>query len=779
MRGPSWITLVVMIAIGMLVRSILRRQLAGFVLLAVIGGLGMGFSMVAMAGARRADSAYDRLRLATRSPDAMFDGTGVDDATLGRLAEVPEVRAIARFSYTPVSPASLAPGVDSGAFVGFDDDFLTRVYRPLVLSGRLPRPDAADEVLVNESLAKVGHLRAGQRVTLVSGFDKPASIGDATIVGVVRGIFDVGANTQNLSMLLSKAFLDQHRDQLQIGPQPGVLVRLADGESGIAGFERAARAVTGRDVAAQFSGNDEAEPTARVLAVQTIGLALLGLVAFVATIAVTLQALSRLLDDALADLPILVAIGLRPRQRLTVGALLAVPVALVGCLVASGVATFASPLVPTGFARAVDPVRGIRVDLTVVVAMAIVWVLAIGGIGVALAWRHGRGSTRRRSRGRTGRLVGSLPARARLGCEAALVPVRGPGGAASRSALVAVAFAVTCVIALGTFGVSLRHLLDDPALQGWDFDAAIVSGDGSVDSLQQSLSGLSSDGNVEGIGWMSIVDVEIEGRPVEAYAFEPGGAIHPTMRFGHPPLADDEVVLGADIMARRGLSIGDTVEVAGQSDSTRLVVVGSATYPELGNNSDLAGGASLTMATASRLGVVVHGGAALIRLGPGARTGSLAKYSGAGEFVMPFRPPRVRNLEQVGALPWVLATFVALLGLFAVGHGMWRSVRARRRDLAVLATVGFRPRDLRAIVLWQATCIAVVGIGFGVIAGIILGKAAWTAVAGFTGVVDQLVVPVLGIVVVTVVVLGLHGLIGLMAARWAVNSSPAVGLRSE
>ena len=768
-----------MIAIRMLVRSVLRRQLAGFVLLAVIGGLGMGFAMTAVAGARRADSAYDRLRLATRSPDAMFDGTGVDDATLRRLADVVEVRAIARFSYTPVAPAPLVPGVDSGAFVGFDEDFLTGVYRPLVLSGRLPRPGAADEVLVNEKLASVGHLRAGQRVSLVSGFEKPVPIGDATIVGVARGIFDVGANTQNPAMLLSKAFLDQHRDQLQIGPQPGVLVRLAGGESGIAGFERAARTATGSDVGAQFSGSDEAESTDRVLAVQTIGLALLGLVAFVATIAVTLQALSRLFDDALADLPILVAIGLRPRQRLTVGALLAVPVALVGCLVAAGVALLASPLVPTGFARAVDPIRGIHVDLTVVSVMAALWVLAIGSIGVALAWGHGRGSTRRRSRGRTGRLVRSLPDRARLGCEAALVPLRGPAGAASRSALAAAAIAVTCVMALGTFGTSLTHLLDDPALQGWDFDAAIGSGDGNVDSLQQSLSGLSSDGNIAGVGWMSIVDVTIKGRPVEAYAFEPGGAIHPTMRFGHPPIADDQVVLGADIIRKGGLSIGDTVAVAGPSASARLVVVGSATYPELGNNSDLAGGASLTAATARRLGAVEHGGAALIRLRPGATASELAKYSDAGELVVPFRPSRVRNLEQVGALPWVLAGFVAVLGVFAVAHGMWRSVRARRRELAVLATIGFRPRDLRAIILSQAICIAVVGIGFGMIAGIILGKAAWSAVAGFTGVVDQFVAPVLGIVVVGVIVLVLHGLIGLLAARWAVDSSPAVGLRSE
>jgi hypothetical protein len=45
--------------------------------------------------------------------------------------------------------------------------------------------------------------------------------------------------------------------------------------------------------------------------------------------------------------------------------------------------------------------------------------------------------------------------------------------------------------------------------------------------------------------------VEIAGQPTEAWAFDPdGGGIHPTMRSGRPPLADDEIVLGADWSSR-------------------------------------------------------------------------------------------------------------------------------------------------------------------------------------------------------------------------------------
>ena len=38
------------------------------------------------------------------------------------------------------------------------------------------------------------------------------------------------------------------------------------------------------------------------------------------------------------------------------------------------------------------------------------------------------------------------------------------------------------------------------------------------------------------------------------------------------------------------------------------------------------------------------------------------------------------------------------LALLAIAHGLWRTVRGRLREFAVLAAMGFRPRDLRAVV---------------------------------------------------------------------------------
>jgi hypothetical protein len=713
-----------------------RRQTAALVALALLGGLGLGFATTAASGARRADSAYNRLRVESLAPDALFDVTDLSDQDVARLARLRGVLSIARFSYTPVAPSPLMPGVDAGAFVGLDPDFLFSVYRPIVLSGRLPDPTAGDEVVVNEALARIGHLEAGQRVELVSGFDQPAPIGEATVVGIVRGIFDVGANSGNPTVLLSERFLEQHRDGVQLGPQPAGLVRLVGGERDLPAFRRDAGEIVGRDVVPGFSGDDEATGPNRTLRVQTVGLGILALVAGIVTLGAVAQALSRLLDRALADLPMLVAIGVRPRQRLTLGALLALPVALGGGVVAMGLAFVASPLIPTGFARTVDPVRGHHLDVTIVAGALCVWALMLVGAGVGLAWRHGHSTGR--DLGRRRRSIRALPLRVRLGCEAALAPVSGAGGIAARSALVAAVVGVGGVVSVATFGASLAHLLDAPELQGWSFDAAIVNGDEDVDSMRQALAALPEDRAISEVGWATLVDIDIGGRAVEAYAFDPGSErLHPTVGSGRPPSADDEIVLGRDFDA----SLGDRVVVSGPAGQESLVVVGSATYPELGNNSDLGGSASLARATASRLGAVEHGSAALIRLRAGHVPAELDAYSDVGEVVTPFRSPRVRNLEELGELPWLLALFASAVGLLAVGHGLWASARARRRERAVLASIGFCPGDLRAMLLWQALCIAGIGAIVGVAAGVVGGTDAWSVVADATAVVDHKVVP--------------------------------------
>src|SRR3954454_9992921 len=143
---------------------------------------------------------------------------------------------------------------------------------------------------------------------------------------------------------------------------------------------REAGTAAGRRVAPVSAAGDAAV-VHRSLAVQSVGLAALGSILLAATLAAALQVLSRRFDVPLADLPVLEAMGLRTRQRVGLGALLAAPAAVGGALVAVAVTILASPLVPTGFARSVDPVQGFQVDGTVTAALTIALVLIMVGAG--------------------------------------------------------------------------------------------------------------------------------------------------------------------------------------------------------------------------------------------------------------------------------------------------------------------------------------------------------------------------------------------------------------
>ena len=52
-------------------------------------------------------------------------------------------------------------------------------------------------------------------------------------------------------------------------------------------------------------------------------------------------------------------------------------------------------------------------------------------------------------------------------------------------------------------------------------------------------------------------------------------------------------------------------------------------------------------------------------------------------------------------------------------------MRQRRRDLALLKTIGFVRRQLGAAVAWQASIVALIGIVIGIPLGIVAGRLLW------------------------------------------------------
>ena len=132
-----------------------------------------------------------------------------------------------------------------------------------------------------------------------------------------------------------------------------------------------------------------------------------------------------------------------------------------------------------------------------------------------------------------------------------------------------------------------------------------------------------------------------------------------------------------------------------------------------------------------------------------------------------------------GACPGCSPGLVALLALAMMTHTLVTSVRRRRRDLAVLKTLGFVRGQVAATVAWQATTFAVVALVVGVPLGVAAGRWAWELTAAALGVASGPVVPGAAILAVAAGTLLAANLVAAVPGRAAGRLRPAAALRSE
>ena len=709
----------------------------------VLGGLGLGLVAVATTGAARARTAYDRLNAETLGPDGFADASGLDDAGFDQLHSLPGVEGFARFAFVPIAPAPLAPGGEGIAFAAVDADFLTKVVRPHVIAGRLADPDAADEIVVNETLADAADLGPGDRVTLQAGFEDPQEVGDATVVGIVRTTLDVGPSAGGAVLLLSQTAFEALPAPVREQTAPNAVVRLSDGPDGLDDFTAAASEALGQPVQVQ-SAADGQRVIEDSLGVQATGYALLAAVAALATALAVGQGLARLLGQAFSDLPTLRSLGLRPRDRVMTGVLLIVPVAVASSMLALALGWLASDRVPTGFARSVDPLSGRQLAPGLTAVLVAAWLVVLVGAAAALAWRE---DLRRAAPARARRPLIPRPRdlRSRLGVDAALRSPGQPGGAAARSALVTAAVGVAGVVAVVVFGASLSHLFATPRLQGWSFDAVVQDFEAMPASqFREATASLSDDPAVAAVAYADLTGVTIEGRLLETVVLAEGANhLQPTIRTGRPATADDEVVLGTQALAGAGVGLGDTVTAEGPAGTAELTVVGTATYPMLGNDTETTRLATITRDAGEILGAEPVNNQLFVDLRPGNDADELSEVAEAvgGEALAPFENVSVKNTREVRGFPWVVGAFFALVAGATIAHGLLRSVAVRRREFAELSALGLTRLDRRRVVAAQGLTLAAIAGVVGVVLGIVAGRLAWTQLASGLGVVDEPVVP--------------------------------------
>jgi len=129
--------------------------------------------------------------------------------------------------------------------------------------------------------------------------------------------------------------------------------------------------------------------------------------------------------------------------------------------------------------------------------------------------------------------------------------------------------------------------------------------------------------------------------------------------------------------------------------------------------------------------------------------------------------------------PLVLGAVLALLAVGTLAHVLLTGVRRRRRDLAVLKTLGLLRPQLLRLVAWQATALAGAALLAGLPLGLLAGRWAWQVFAGSAGVGSQADVPVALVLLVVPVTLILANLLAAVPGWTAARIRPALILRSE
>lgn len=142
-------------------------------------------------------------------------------------------------------------------------------------------------------------------------------------------------------------------------------------------------------------------------------------------------------------------------------------------------------------------------------------------------------------------------------------------------------------------------------------------------------------------------------------------------------------------------------------------------------------------------------------------------------------PAQIVNYRSIGSTPVVLAAGLALGAIVALALTLAASVRRRRRDLALLKTLGFTQHQLSAAVAWQATVTAVIGVAVGIPLGVVAGRQLWTLFAHNLNAVPDPTVPVLSVILVGLGALAFANLVAMVPGRSAARVPTALVLRAE
>jgi hypothetical protein len=726
-------------------RRDIRRRWRSLVLLGVLVGLTAAFALSAWAGARRTDTALQRLTIATNASDAVAfpSQVGIVNPNWARLAARPEVASVAvwdlLFGNYDGQPDGLIFGSADGTYLG-------KVDKPVVVQGRMFNPRSPDEVVIDENAVTQTPLGSSFRYQFYAP-NQPDQSGPPHgptltmhVVGVVREVPEFLFVTEG-QILVSPGFMARYGSRISAAPNADIVLR--HGEADIGKLRQDVNSLVARG-APVLDVHATSRRVNTTLDVEATALLLLAAAILLGGAILVAQVLGRSAATIVDDEPALRAVGMSRRQLgLATGLSHLIPAA-VAVPVTFGVAFLASPHFPVGLGRRIDPDVGYHVDWTVIgpgTAFVVVIVIAAS----ALVGRGAR-DDRLRIRGpykSSGSLRRRVPLAVGLGATMAFQSGQGRRRVPVIPALLAAVVAVAGVVASLTLDSGITNALSHPELAGVTWDASVTPSESALTgrNVSPALAHRTESADVRAVGVVDRTVINVGGVGVPLFSVRPitgksSTGISFTLLSGRAPRGRGEAAIGPATARDLHVSIGDTVSVG--ASHVRVRVVGEALFPS-DVHAEFDEGLWLIPAQFDAVVPVIGPDSddrvVAVRFAPGT---SLAKGIGnlqselgplTSDISPPDQPDELTNLQNVRTLPQILAVFLGLIAVAALGSVLLSGARRRSPEFAVLRALGMTRGNIRAILNSQGTAIAIFGLVVGIPLGLAVGRLGWRAIA--------------------------------------------------
>ena len=469
------------------------RRWRSLAVLALLIALATATILTSIAGARRGDSAFDRLwaRTLPATATVLPNQPGFDWA---KVAALPEVTALTKFPVVFGFEVQGYPAASTG-FPVADDQMTRTIERPVIVAGRLFDPRRTDEVMVTPKFAASYGKHVGDTLTLELASPQQANQEyDGTtgpprgpkvrvrIVGEGRSPWALDADSPGSpgGILTTPAlFTRYHTNMMGTNGQAYInaLVRLKGGQSAIPAFRADLRQVTGRsDIDIWDNQQQIGDPVNKVFAYEAACLLAFGLAALAAALFLIGQSVARYTSATVADLQVLQALGLTRGQAVAAACAGPALAGVAGSTLGVAGAIVASRWMPIGLASIAEPHPGIDADWVVLgPGWVLVPLLVLAGSAAAAAVALAAG--RRQAPQRRSVIAAALAAMnssvpLEVGARFALEPGRGRSSVPVRSALVGAVVGVLGVLAAFTFSAGVSDAASHPERFGqtWQLD---------------------------------------------------------------------------------------------------------------------------------------------------------------------------------------------------------------------------------------------------------------------------------------------------------------------